>query len=33
MAKKEIPQIEKELIAQYQREIEEKINIDTWKVS
>ncbi len=33
MAKKEIPQIEKELIAQYQREIEEKLNIDTWKVS
>lgn len=33
MAKKEIPKIEKELIAQYQREIEEKLNIDTWKVS
>lgn len=33
MAKKEIPQIEKELIAQYQQEIEEKLNIDTWKVS
>lgn len=33
MAKKEIPKIEKELIAQYQQEIEEKLNIDTWKVS